>query len=92
MSVSDDGEPDMDIIASAIEEMEQTVQMLDSILVSLRELLTKAGGIHILYNGENQSLSRLLPMWKEEYEQSADNTITWGQFLIEKLRTGSSEQ
>ena len=86
-----DDELDIDILASAVEEMEQTVQMLDSILVALRELLTKAGGVYILYNGENQSLSRLLPMWKEEYEQSADHTITWGQFLIEKLREGRDQ-
>jgi hypothetical protein len=92
MSVVDsDDELDIDILASAVEEMEQTVQMLDSILVALRELLTKAGGVYILYNGENQSLSRLLPMWKEEYEQSADHTITWGQFLIEKLREGRDQ-
>ena len=90
MSVSDDGEPDQDIIASAVEEMKQTVEMLDSILVALRELLTKAGGVHILYNGESVSLTALLPLWKEEYEQSADYTITWGQFLIEKLRAVSS--
>lgn len=92
MADSDDGEPDQDILASAVEEMKQTVEMLDSILVALRELLTKAGGVHILYNGESQSLSRLLPTWKEEYEQSTNHTITWGQFLIEKLRAGSSEQ
>ena len=92
MSVSDDGEPDLDVIETAIEEMQQTVEMLDSILVALRELMTKAGGLQILYNGESVSLSALLPLWKEEYEKSAEHTITWGQFLIEKLRTGSSEQ
>ena len=85
MSVSDDGEPDLDVIELAIEEMKQTVEMLDSILVALRELLTKAGGLQILYNGESVSLSALLPLWKEEYEQGLIRRITWGQFLIEKL-------
>lgn len=85
MSVSDDGEPDLDVIESAIEEMKQTVEMLDSILVALRELLTKAGGIHVVYNGESVSLGTLLHLWKEEYEQELIHRITWGQFLIEKL-------
>ena len=85
MSVSDEGEPDLDVIESAIEEMTQTVEMLDSILVALRELLVRTGGLHILYNGEGVSLSNLLPAWKEEYEQGMIHQITWGQFLIEKL-------
>jgi hypothetical protein len=85
MSVSDEGEPDLDVIESAIEEMKQTVEMLDSILVALRELLTRTGGLQIVYNGESVSLSALLPLWKEEYEQELIHHITWGQFLIEKL-------
>ena len=85
MSVSDDGEPDLDVIESAIEEMKQTVEMLDSILVALRELFARTGGLQIVYNGESTPLGTLLHLWKEEYEQDMIHRITWGQFVIEKL-------
>jgi hypothetical protein len=76
---------DMEVIASAIEEMERMVEMLDGILTQLHTLRTRMGGVCILCDGESRPLSELLPLWKEEYEQGMIHRITWGQFLIEKL-------
>ena len=82
-------ECDAEVIELAMQEMEQMVEMLDGILAQLHSLRTRMSGICVLYDGENQPLSALLPLWKEEYEQGMIHQITWGQFLIEKL-TGAS--
>ena len=79
------GVADTEVIELAIHEVEQMVEMLDSILEQLRALRVRMGGICVVYNGESRTLNALLPLWKEEYEQGMIHQITWGEFLIEKL-------
>jgi hypothetical protein len=82
----DESVVDTEVIEEAIQEVGQMVEMLDAILEQLHALRVRMGGICVVYDGESQPLSALLPLWKEEYEKGVIHRITWGQFLIEKLR------
>ena len=81
---------DTEVIEEAIQEVGQMVDILDCILEQLHALRVRMGGICVVYDGESRPLSALLPLWKEEYENGMIHMITWGQFLIEKLKGAST--
>jgi hypothetical protein len=86
----DESVVDTEVIEQAIQDVGQMVEMLDSILEQLHALRVRMRGICVVCNGEDRALSELLPLWKEEYEKGVIHRITWGQFLIEKLRGTSA--
>lgn len=66
-------------------ELEKIVQETNEMLQRLELIQRKIDGPSIIFEGKSQSITKWLTEWEDEMKHDTVHSITWGQFLIEKL-------
>jgi hypothetical protein len=79
-----------DILDEATRELTVALDTLSGIVQGLNTIHTKSAGICVCIGGQNRPLLNVLDEWRREYENDTIHQITWGQFLIEKLRSSGA--
>ena len=83
---SDSQESYIDIITYCIEQYEIILEEVNSALDCLGHLQYQYNGPVVEYDGQQKRFAEWLTAWEEEFKCDTIHKITWGEFLIEKLR------
>ena len=76
----------LDIITYCTEQYEIILEEVNSALAILEQLQYQYNGPVVEYDGQQKRFLEWLTVWEDEFECDTIHDISWGEFIIEKLR------